>query len=76
MTTVRDGAKPTDQVANFFSDGQEFEDLLDEAAEGVDSDDDQEFCDAISERWENYGMRAFLSQRQLDRLNKLAGRVV
>jgi len=61
-----------DKVTNFFSDGQEYEDLLDEAEAGCLTDGDIAFVQDMATRWENYGMQAFLSERQLARLRRLA----
>lgn len=67
------GARDSDRVSNFFDDGDEYEECLADAEAGAATDSDREFVEELQAKWEQFGMRAFLSQRQEGRLRQLAG---
>lgn len=63
MSTVADLSDPT-----------EFEDLLTEAASASLSVWEMDFVDDLRERFDQYGERMFLSERQLEWLEQIARR--
>lgn len=72
-STTRDGAKSFDKVANFYGDGEAYEAILRAADEGCETDADTHFVEQMIQRWDEYGMRAFLSEPQNQWLRRLAG---
>lgn len=50
-----------------------FEDLIDAAEDGASTDWEMEFIDGVKEKYEQYGGNMFVSDKQLEVLEKLAG---
>lgn len=59
------------RVEHHFEDGQAYEDLLDEADANA-SAASEKFIEDMRAAWEQYGMKAYLSDGQLMYLNRLA----
>lgn len=62
-----------DVVASHFEDPSDFEQLLDSAEEADPTGEDADFVAEVRERYELYATRAYLSQRQLEKLRRIAG---
>ena len=59
-------------VADKYEDN-EFEDLLDTAASSAANGWEEQFVSDIRNKWEQYGARMYLSEKQEEILNRLAG---
>jgi len=59
-------------VADKYEDS-EFEDLLDAAASSATNGWEEQFVSDIRDKWEQYGARMYLSEKQGEILNRLAG---
>jgi hypothetical protein len=60
-------------VADLFDDIDEFETLLSDAEAGADSDWETDFVDDVRNRYDEHGERMYLSERQLEILERIAG---
>jgi hypothetical protein len=60
-------------VADLFDDIDEFETLLSDAEAGADSDWETDFVDDLRNRYDEHGERMYLSERQLEILERIAG---
>lgn len=58
-------------VADLYDDS-EFEDLLSEAEANTANGWEEDFVTGIREKWDQYGRRMFISEKQNDILNKIA----
>lgn len=63
----------TDSVLSHFDDETEFEECLNRADSATCGRKEMEFIDDLKEKWEEYGVRMFLSYKQADWLKKIAG---
>ena len=60
-------------ITDLVDDASEFNDLLEDAEAGADGDWETEFVDDLRNRYDEYGERMFLSDRQLEILRRIAG---
>ncbi len=61
-------------VDDFCTADDEIEELLERAKDSARSDREREFLDGLADRFEEYGVRMFLSQKQWDWLESIADR--
>jgi hypothetical protein len=61
-------------IGDLFTDPTDFVELLDEAEERASKSDDIDFVAETKERYDTYLTRAYLSSRQLEKLERIAGR--
>ena len=59
-------------VSDFYDTEEEFEDALHSAECNAVSEREMSFIDSLHEKFEQYGMRMFLSQKQADWLDWLS----
>jgi len=64
---------PGQKIEDLYPDGEEFEAILLDAEENSWSNFHQEFTAKIRRSWDNYGLRAFLSDFQNRTLREIAG---
>ncbi len=60
------------QVQDYFSEG-EFEELLEQAERNIANDWEHEFVSSMCGKYEEYGKRMFLSDSQMEHLERIAG---
>jgi hypothetical protein len=60
-------------IEDHYDDGQEFEDVLVSAEQAADGYTQTKFVTAIRKKWEEYGMRAFLTEQDNLTLRAIAG---
>ena len=60
-------------IADLFDDASEFDELLADAENNATSDWDMNFVDDLRNRYDKYGERMYLSERQLEILERIAG---
>lgn len=60
------------RVADVYADPADFEALLDDASANARSDRAREFCDDMTARFEKYGERMYVTDKQLSWLKELA----
>jgi len=63
----------TQQVLDLFDDEAEFEELLDTAKNNAESDWEENFIAGMSEKFTKYGREMYLSDLQLEHINRIAG---
>ena len=63
----------SDRIEDLYS-GKQFEQLLKDAEAGAETEREEDFVDDMKQRFEEYGMRMFLSDAQEEWLKDLAGR--
>ena len=63
------------RIEDFFSDGQEFEDMFYLALSNTSQDQGKalDFLYDMQDKWDDHGMSAYFSQAQYDWLERLAG---
>ncbi len=61
-------------VESFCTDSDEFEELLERALDSAKYAGERDFLAQLVERFEEYGMRMFLTQKQWDWLESIAER--
>lgn len=59
-------------VGSWFDDGDDFEAILDEAEDKAVTTWEMQFVDEVRRRWEQYGMRSFMSEAQYESLKRIA----
>lgn len=59
-------------VADLYDDVSEFQNLLSVATDNAVSQLEMEFCERLSDKYDEYGERTYLSERQDEILRKLA----
>lgn len=62
----------SDKVCDHFPDIDEFEELLEDARMAAGSDWEETFVADMKTRYGQYGENMFISNSQLDKLNKIA----
>ena len=60
-------------ITDLFDDASEFDELLADAGNNATSDWDMNFVDDLRNRYDKYGERMYLSERQLEILERIAG---
>jgi len=60
-------------ITDLFDDASEFDELLADAENNATSDWDMNFVDDLRNRYDKYGKRMYLSERQLEILERIAG---
>ena len=60
-------------VEAFYDDGQEFEDVLVSAEQAADNSFQVKFVTDIRKKWDEWGMRAHLTEQQNITLREIAG---
>lgn len=60
-------------ITDLFDDASEFDELLADAENNATSDWDMNFVDDLRNRYDKYGERMYLSERQLEILRRIAG---
>lgn len=60
-------------ITDLFDDASEFDELLADAENNATSDWDMNFVDDLRNRYDKYGERMYLSERQLEILERIAG---
>lgn len=60
-------------ITYLFDDASEFDELLADAGNNATSDWDMNFVDDLRNRYDKYGERMYLSERQLEILERIAG---
>ena len=60
-------------ITYLFDDASEFDELLADAENNATSDWDMNFVDDLRNRYDKYGERMYLSERQLEILERIAG---
>lgn len=60
------------RIEDFCNDGDEFEDILYCAGCATQGGPVQDFLNDLWDKWDHYGLRAYLSQAQWDYLCRLA----
>jgi len=61
----------SEKVRDHFPDADEFEELLEDARMSAGNDWEETFVADIKARYERYGEDMFISNAQLDKLNKI-----
>jgi len=61
-----------ERVQDFYTD-DEFQDLLDEAEGNAANDFETEFMTTMVSKWEEYGKRMYISPKQREILERIAG---
>ncbi len=59
-------------IADHFDNGEEFEDVLDEAEAEAKPGREEEFVQQIRVAWREYGLRAFMSEAQANWLRRIS----
>lgn len=59
-------------ISELFKNHTEFETILEEADTNAVNDWEMKFVDDIRARYDTYGIRMYVSQKQLDALNRIA----
>lgn len=60
------------KISDIYPDGDDFEELLASAEENASNDWETEFVSSLQERYEQYGVNMFLSDKQDEILNRIA----
>lgn len=66
------GGSRSDQVRDHFEDADAFESLLSEAEYMAETEKEREFVSDLEAKFDEYGMKMFLSDRQLSWLQAIA----
>ena len=59
-------------IETHFADGEEFEEALRLATENAESPFQHDFCNDWASKWQNYGLRAYMTKRQAATLRAMA----
>jgi hypothetical protein len=59
-------------IESHFDNGEEFQDVLDEAEAEARSGREREFVEQMAAAWKEYGLRAFMSEAQADWLRRIS----
>lgn len=62
-----------ERIEDFFADGNDYEDAMEEALSGATIGRDIDFIVQLRKGWTSYGMRGYMSESQYARLANLAG---
>lgn len=60
------------KIEDHFDNGEEFEDVLDEAEAEARPGREEEFVEQMRSAWDAYGLRAFMSEAQAQWLRRIA----
>lgn len=61
------------RVEDFFTSGEEFESILEEAESQVSNKFHSDFCYDWRQKWDKYGMRGFMTEQAYQILRRIAG---
>lgn len=63
----------TEKACEFYGSVEEFEEVLDDAERNAETSWEMQFVVSTQERYEQWGIEMFLSEKQNDALRKIAG---
>jgi hypothetical protein len=61
------------KIEDFFAKGEDFEEVLESAEQAVTNGYQSDVCYKWRQAWDQYGMRAFMTNQQYEILMRLAG---